>query len=224
MPVFHLRKKSKEALSMCSMNNQEKVRREINDLVRKAKAGSREASEQLLSRFKPLIYATIKRHHNGPNWEDVLQSAALCLLEGIHAFDEQKGIPFPAYIKTKLNYDIYNLCRKERSIVSRSIQVDQDGLDPLDFVMDEGADPQGDLLKKEQNAAIQEALAALDPKQREVIVLYFYHRLTLMCIARRMGVSYKTVQRYKARALKSLQSKINDSSSLKGISQSPLSP
>ena len=46
---FSFAEKSKEALSMCSMNNQEKVRREINDLVRKAKAGSREASEQLLS-------------------------------------------------------------------------------------------------------------------------------------------------------------------------------
>lgn len=185
--------------------NQEKTRMEIRNLVQQAKSGSKEASEELLARFKPLIYATVKRHYTGSDWEDPMQSAALSILEGIQAYDPGTGIPFPAYIKTKLNFDIYNLCRKERNIVSKSLTLHAGDQDPLDFIIDDrAADPQGDIIKNEQTAIIRDALEQLEPKYREVVTLYFFHKLTLKKIAKQMGVSYKTAQRYKEKAVKLL--------------------
>jgi RNA polymerase sigma factor (sigma-70 family) len=175
----------------------------INKLVNQAKEGSRDAAEELISRFKPLIISTIKRHHTGPGWEDMLQSASLSILEGIKAYDAQKGIPFPAYIKTKLNFDIYNLCRKNRNILSYQLTI-VDEQDPLNWLEDETIDIQQHILRKEQITSLHSALAELQPKQREVIVMHFFNNITLKEIAKEMNISYKTAQRYKARGMKRL--------------------
>lgn len=182
------------------------VRKEINYLVQQSKAGSLQASEELLSRLKPLIFATIKRNisNNAPDWEDLLQEANLSILEGIRDYDEEKEIPFLAYIKTKLKFNIYNLCRSERTRGSRIIEADKEGQDPLDFIPDDTANPSEELLKKEQTVIIQDALSKLEPKYREVIVLYFFKKLTLKEAAGKMGISCKTVQRYKAKAIDKL--------------------
>ena len=176
----------------------------INELVNKAKEGSKEAAEELLSRFKPLIFATIKRHYTGSDWEDMLQSAKLSLLEGIKAYDAQKGIPFPAYIKNKLNFDIYNLCRKNRNILSYQITVNNEEQDPLNWLEDERIDIQKQLIRKEEITSLHTALTKLEHKHREVIVLHFFKNVTLKEIAKEMNISYKTAQRYKARGLERL--------------------
>ncbi len=188
---------------------EERIR--INNLVQQSKAGSLEASEELLSRLKPLILATIKRNYfgTGPNWEDLFQEASLSILEGARDYDEQRGIPFLAYIKTKLKFDIYNLCRSERTLGSRILDYNKDDQDPLDFVVDETANPQEDLLTNEQTCAVEDALNILEPKHQEVIKLFFYQNISLKDIAVRMGISYKTAQRYKARALDTLAEFLN---------------
>ncbi len=182
------------------------VRNKINYLVQQIKAGNVEASGELLSRLKPLILATIKRNYfgNGPNWEDLFQEASLSVLEGVRNYDEQRGIPFLAYIKTKLKFDIYNLCRSERTLGSRMVDYDKGDQDPLDSVVDVTANPQEDMLTNEKTSTIAEALNLLNPKHREVIELFFFQNISLKDIAIKLGVSYKTAQRYKARALQTL--------------------
>ncbi len=182
------------------------ARSKINDLVRQAKTGSPEASEELLSRLKPLIYACIKRNFFGnvPSWEDLVQEASLSILEGVRDYNEQRGIPFLAYIKTKLKFDIHNICRSERTHGSHIAAVDKEGHNPLELVIDDSANPQEDLLKGEQSSIIEDALNELEAKHREVIKLYCYQKLTLKDTARKMGISYKTAQRYKAKAVEQL--------------------
>jgi RNA polymerase sporulation-specific sigma factor len=199
---------TKEAVNMSKTNkaNELEVRRKINYLVQQAKQGNTEASEELLSLLKSLILATIKRNYfgNGPYWEDLFQEASLSILEGVRNYDEQRGIPFLAYIKTKLKFDIYNLCRSERTLGSRILEYDKEDQDPLDSLIDYTANPQEDLLSKEQTAAIADALNNLDPKQREVVEQFFLQKRTLKEVAITMGISYKTAQRYKTRALEAL--------------------
>lgn len=197
-------KEQNDKIRVVNFKGNEAIRKRINELVQQARAGSREASEELLARFKPLMIATIKRHHTGSDWEDLLQAAALSILEGIQAYDAQKGIPFPAYIKTKLNFDIYNLCRKNRNILSYQLSINNEEQDPLSWLADDTIDIQQQILRKEQTTALHTALAELQPKHRELIVLHFFKNITLKEIAEEMGISYKTAQRYKARGLKRL--------------------
>ena len=182
---------------------------EINELVRKAKKGDSTASAELLSRMKPLLLATIRRHNIRHSREDLLQEASLSLLEGIQAYDEKTGIPFPAYIKTKLNFDIYNICRKERKYEFRTAKADTEEKSPLEWIMDEKADTEAQVIKKEETYAVKEALGKLEPKYRQVLVLHFFEKLSLKHIALITGVSYKTVQRYKSRGLSEMAARLN---------------
>ncbi len=188
------------------LQDQNLLYEKISDLVSHAKAGSQNASEELLDRLRPLIHATVKRHHtqSGPEWEDLLQSAALSLLEGLRNYDEGRTVPFLAYIKNKLNFDIYNLCRKERNLAARRIYTDKADAEPLDWLADESADIEENLLNKELNMAIREALMELEPKYREIVILHCFNKLTLKECAKRMGISYKTAQRYKAKSFERL--------------------
>ncbi len=182
----------------------EQNKKSLEELLIEAKAGSQAAAEVILNRFKPLMLRTIQRHHTGSDWEDLLQSASLSVLEGIKKYDAEKGIPFPAYIKTKLNFDIYNLCRKNRSILSCQAVVNDEDQNPLEWLEDESIDIQQDFLRKEEISALHKALNKLQPKYREVIVLHYFKNITLKDIAKEMDISYKTAQRYKARGLKRL--------------------
>lgn len=199
---------TKEAVNMSKTEKGKEleVRNKINYLVQQTKAGNLEASAELLTRLKPLILATIKRNYFGncPNWEDLYQEASLSTLEGVRDYDAQRGIPFLAYIKNKLKFDIYNLCRRERTISSRILDYGNDDQDPLDYIVDENANPQEDLLSIEKTSTLSNALNHIDPKHREVIELFFYKNIALKDIAVSMGISYKTAQRYKARALDAL--------------------
>ena len=178
--------------------------RNISDLLKEAGSGNKQAAEELLLRFKPLILSTIKRHYTGTDWEDMLQSATLSFLEGIKEYDAEKGIPFPAYIKTKLNFDIYNICRKNRNIIFYQLVISNEEQNLLERLEDETVDIQQDYLRKEESAALHKALNKLHPKQRKVIVLHFFENLTLKEIAKEMNISYKTAQRYKAKGMTKL--------------------
>mgnify|MGYP000270948658 CR=1 FL=1 len=181
---------------------------DIKQLVSQAREGSTDASRELLSRLQPLILSVIRRHNTGSDREDLLQEAALAILEGIRDYDEAKGIPFLAYIKVKLNFHIYNICRRERKreyhTASGNASGSSDEADLLTLLPDEREDTPAYILKAEQSTAIREALSALDPRHRQVIILYYFNRISLKDIAIKLGISYKTAQRYKARAEKQL--------------------
>jgi RNA polymerase sporulation-specific sigma factor len=176
------------------------------NLLEEAKAGNQKAQLELLNRLKPLLYSTIKRYAWGLDKEEMLQEASLCVLEGIQQFDEAKGIPFLAYIKTKLKFYIYNQSRKQRVTYSLNTSANtstdgEEGQDFLDLLADHSVDLIGDILCSEQKAAVQAALNQLDPRQRQVILLHYFNRTSLKDIAKQQGVSYKTILRRKNKAL-----------------------
>ena len=175
-------------------------------LLEDAKTGNQPAQQELLDRLKPLLYATVKRYAWGLDKEEMLQEASLCVLEGIQDYDQSKGIPFLAYIKTKLKFHVYNQSRKQRVIYSLNSSANrsddgEDSQDFLDLLIDERVDLLGDILLSEQNVAIEAALDQLDPRQRQVILLHYFNGTSFKDIAKQQGVSYKTILRLKDKAL-----------------------
>jgi RNA polymerase sporulation-specific sigma factor len=186
------------------------------DLVREAKGGSPKAQLELLDHLKPLLYSTIKRYAWGLDKEEMLQEASLCLLEGIQEYDESKGIPFLAYIKVRLKFYIYNQSRKQRVTYSlnTSANASLDGdesQDFLDLVVDDRLDLVDSILHSEQKASVHAALNQLEPRLRQVILLHYFNRTSLKEIAKQQGVSYKTILRWKDKALAILEDFLQDS-------------
>ena len=177
----------------------------LKDLVEEAKAGSQDAQTELLDRLKPLLLYTLKRYAWGMDWKEMLQEANLAVLEGIREYNEDTGVPFLAYLKTKLAFHIYNQSRKQRVMYSLNTSADEEtGQELLDRIADETANPLGDVLRKEHKMAVRSALNRLDPPLRQVILLHYYRGMSLKSIAKAQGVCYKTVLRRKDKALEKL--------------------
>lgn len=66
------------------------------------------------------------------------------------------------------------------------------------------ADPEADLIATEHASAAEAALAALEPNLREALVLHIIEGLTQPEVAKRLGCSRRTVQRYIEAALAQL--------------------
>ncbi|MGD9968229.1 MAG: RNA polymerase sigma factor [Hyphomonadaceae bacterium] len=66
------------------------------------------------------------------------------------------------------------------------------------------ADPEAQLIAAEEAAAAEAALHALDPRLRDALLLHLVEGLTQPEVAKRLGVSRRTVQRYIEAALAQL--------------------
>ncbi len=72
------------------------------------------------------------------------------------------------------------------------------------------ADPEAALIASEEASAAEAALAALEPRLREALLLHLVDGLTQPEVAERLGVSRRTVQRHIAEALRQLHLALAD--------------
>ena len=99
------------------MTNQE-------DLIRRAQAGDREASECLVTENAGLIWAVAKRFiSRGTDAEDLYQLGCLGFLKAVEGFDLEYGTQFSTYAVPKIAGEIRRFLRDDGAVkVSRSIK------------------------------------------------------------------------------------------------------
>jgi RNA polymerase sigma factor (sigma-70 family) len=70
----------------------------LDELVRRAQTGDRDAREQLIERMLPLV-SSIARTYRTPGLEhaDLVQEGCVGILRALRRFDPERGVPFPAY-------------------------------------------------------------------------------------------------------------------------------
>ena len=107
-------------------------------LVEDAKSGSTRATQDLIGKLEPLIYSAIGRCKNGRDREDLYQEACILIMEAIKDFDEDRGVPFLAFVKNRIYYGIHNLTRKNHYEISLDQPLwEEDGQTMLDLLEDE---------------------------------------------------------------------------------------
>jgi RNA polymerase sigma-70 factor (ECF subfamily) len=113
-------------------------------------------------------------------------------LERIHQFDASR--PFrPWFLRLVINDALKAVARQGRYM---PLDSSDDRLSPQVVACLEAAahDPEDDVQRNERRGAIQEALAALSPRQRAAVVLYYYVGLNERETAREMGCATGTVK------------------------------
>lgn len=78
------------------------------ELVKLFCAGHTEAGGELAQRYQPLICRLCSPAFVRTFSEDLKQSLWVRFFEGIHAYDEKKGIHFTGYIQSILTYERWN--------------------------------------------------------------------------------------------------------------------
>lgn len=177
----------------------------FKDLVEGFKDGDSQCGEKLLAKLQPLIFSTISKYGFSLDKEDLLQEAALAILEGLHQFDPDKGVAFLVFIKTKLKFHIYNQSRKARTNTYKSVSpFDEEGNDLLENMPDSEEMLEELIIINEDSKRLEEAMKKLDERQQKVIRMHYFEGFTLKDIAQMLGVSYKTVLRVKSKGLENL--------------------
>ena len=161
---------------------------QMKDLVYRCKKEDLLAKEELLSRLKPLIVASIKKFYYGnEDIEDMVQEGYLKILCDLKTFDTERGIPFLGYLKLQLKYFFMEKGKKNLYLESKIYRENTEAKGALIDLLAGDDDIEKELLKSEELHSLGQAIENLSYRQKQIILLYFTRGLNMRQIASQIG-------------------------------------
>jgi RNA polymerase sigma-70 factor, ECF subfamily len=161
------------ALEGATERSEEATTRLVSRAVRRAQAGDREALGFIYARYADNIYGYVRSivhdHHEA---EDVTQQVFAKLVHVIGSYQE-RGVPFFAWMLRVARNAAVDHVRQHRLVPVEEVRSPDPG--------------EGDSRRAERINDLKDALAALPPAQREVLVLRHFAGLSPTEIAKRTG-------------------------------------
>lgn len=199
-------------LSAQEMEARALQRAEDDELIRAAQKGDRSAFDSLVRRYdRSVLRLALHMLGNEQDAQDVHQDAF------IKAYRHLSNFRFECSFYTWLYRIVTNLCldqlrrRKSRREDPGTV-LDSSGeeMDLMAHVADDraAADPDRELARKHQHAAIQGALAELTPRERTVFELKHYQGLKLRTIGEMLSTTEETAKNTLFRATRKLRTRL----------------
>jgi RNA polymerase sigma factor (sigma-70 family) len=164
-------------------------------LVKQAQAGDKTAMKTLILAFKPLIYKTAGPF---PDFEDAVSDFNLDLIKAVKAFDAEKGVYFPVYLK--------NLIRLKAKKRWTKIRPDDEYFDTTDEVHPGTSDTAYEAYLRAMRHILKKRIETrLSPRQEAMVYAYYLYGLPVKTIAKRQGCSEDAVKKVKRKGLKRLR-------------------
>lgn len=187
-------------------------RAEDDELIRAAQKGERSAFDQLVRRYdRSVLRLALHMLGNEEDAQDVHQEAF------IKAYRHLANFRFECSFYTWLYRIVTNLCldqlrrrKSRREDPGTVLDAAGDELDLMANVEDERstANPDRELVRKHQSAAIQSALAELTPRERTVFELKHYQGLKLRTIGEMLSTTEETAKNTLFRATRKLRARL----------------
>lgn len=176
---------------------------------KQAREKEEDAVLAILARTEKSIFAAMHKYAKKPfDTEDLYAQGVLLVLECIETYDEETGVPFLAYVHTRLKYH-YLHTRAEKQVWSLDEQAPESDCTRLDLLCADD-DTEALLLQEEEREAVKEALKQLTERERKCVEGFYFHRLSLTEIAESLGIAYRTAYNNKTRALGKLKHLLAD--------------
>ena len=163
------------------------------ELLEKARAGDRAALEALLAHHQSQIYRFGLRICRDPeDARDVLQDTMLAMARGVRDFRGASSISTWLYTIARS----FCIKKRRRSVHAPTEErsLDAEGSREAAALVDEARNPDEALAGKQVERALEEAIAALDPMYREVLVLRDVEGLTAPEVAEVLGINVQAVK------------------------------
>ena len=154
-------------------------------------------SQKIYTEYKdPVFGYFMKRVQNRTVAEDLLSEVFLKAHSNLHTYDSQK-----ASLSTWLYTIAHNtLCSYYRKAHLQALPLDEETLA-------DSTDPVEQAILQEMLA---QALETLSEREQDIIVLYYYHDLSLKEIAEKVGISYANAKFIKSQAINKLRMKMKN--------------
>ena len=196
------------------MDVRQQQRAEDDELIRAAQKGDRQAFDALVRRYdRSVLRLALHVLGNEQDAQDVHQEAFL------KAYRYLSNFRFECSFYTWLYRIVTNLCldqlrrrKSRREDPSTALDSAGEEMDLLANLSDgrASANPARELERKTMNAAIQEALNELTPRERTVFELKHYQGLKLRTIGEMLSTTEETAKNTLFRATRKLRVKLAD--------------
>lgn len=163
----------------------------VNALVLKAREGGKEAFDELLKLYQPLICKSVLFFAGGDNVtageDDLRQEASIALYQAVKSFDlSQEKVTFGSYARRCVNNRIISTLRKDSRRPKNESEMPEDLISPL-------SDPLESMIDRESFSLLRKRIAeALSPYEKKVCDLFLSGKSTA-AIAEKVGKSEKSV-------------------------------
>lgn len=180
------------------MKDQTKNKTDKEDLkwVRKAKNGNSKAFEKLVLKYQKPIYVAVRKivlDHNDTN--DIVQDTFVKAYTNLNRFDEQFTF-YPWLHRIAINTTLNFRAKASRM---QAFSTNSDG-DKIQQINKNSENPLEEVIEKELNAQVSEALERLPFDQRMVFILRTSEELSYQEISVQLDISIGTVMSRLSRA------------------------
>lgn len=195
---------------------------------------SPEAEEEILARFNDdrsladllikhnlrlVVYIAKKFEGCGTGIEDLISIGTIGLIKAINTYKTDRGIKLATYASRCIENEILMYIRKNAShkgdlSIDEPLNIDWDGNELLlSDILESGDGPVGqELERNEDERTVREAVASLEPREREIIELRYGLRggreLTQKEVADVLGISQSYISRLEKRIISRLRKQI----------------
>lgn len=172
----------------------------LKDIIRKAQRGDKEAFGFLYKEYYQRIYRYCRISlYNDITAEDVCQETFLRAWKSLPSFIITEQGTFQAFLYRIARNLIIDLSRKKKEFslaAYEEIESDEDHVESLG--------------RKEDIAKVQQALAKLDEKDRQIIILRYFEELSHADVAKVIGIKEGALRVRTMRLLEKLKGELNN--------------
>ncbi|HEY7471189.1 MAG TPA: sigma-70 family RNA polymerase sigma factor [Gemmatimonadota bacterium] len=187
------------------------TRDEEIELGHRIRAGDQGAVDELVRSNLRFVVSVSKRYQDfGVPLPDLIAEGNVGLVRAAHLFDPNRGVRFISYAVWWIRQAIHRVLKENSRIARRTIRLEAplfDDDDAVSSVFDADAAPSAEerTLDRARGRAIRRAIATLEPRERNVLGLYFgldgSQPLTLEEIGTIYGLSRERIRQIKERGL-----------------------
>ena len=168
-----------------------------------------------------VVYIAKRFENTGINIEDLVSIGTIGLIKAINSFCPEKNIKLATYASRCIENEILMYirkisCRRTEVSIDEPLNVDRDGNELLlsDVLGNEEDGVSYELERQEERRIIRDAVAALDPREREIVEMRFglcgRDELTQKEVAEKLGISQSYISRLEKKTIAKLREKIAD--------------
>lgn len=197
---------------------------DTGELVDRAASGDAGARQQLLTRHRTRLRRMVavridRRLAARVDPSDLVQDALVDAARGLDAYLKERPLLFYPWLRQFAVRRLTNLRRDHIAARKRSVTREEPWEWPLpdrsavalaERLMTSGTSPSGQVMRIEQLALVREALEALDPPYREVLVLRHLEGMSIAEVAAALGITVAAARKRHVRALERIRERLGD--------------
>lgn len=165
--------------------------------------------------YKPLLISAINKFYNKPHlYEELLQEGYLEICEAILDFDESKNIYFSGYLKSRIYYFYLGKNNKNYDYIPLDMKINSDEDFSLLDIIPDSLNIEEDYILKERKEIIKKAINSLTKRQKEIILDFYFNNMSMVEIAKKYSINYRTVVNTKVNGLKKMKKYLTSISNL----------